>query len=319
MTLAQLNAFVLVARLGSVKAAAHALGVSEPAVSQALTALRRHLGDSLIERGASGMVLTAGGDRLLPVAVQMIALGAQAEAVTRDTRAAPERLRLVATSTIAEFVATPLLDAFVRRFGTVLRATSGVATAREMGVLVADRLADLALGPGPCAASRSPQGTVLVSEPVFCYRLVAVTGGRTRPRGPAERWPWLVDPSGTDPASDTGRLLARLGVAEHRVRVFANQTAAWAAAADGSGVSPAPDCLVAHRIRRGELSIVDTPATPMDGCWHATTLRRGRRAPATTALRRFLDTPEAIRLMRSPGAGVPPSRFCAPVRISIWS
>src|SRR4029450_9198452 len=40
VTLTQLGAFVLVARLGSVKAAATALGVSEPAVSQALAALR---------------------------------------------------------------------------------------------------------------------------------------------------------------------------------------------------------------------------------------------------------------------------------------
>src|SRR5919202_6611814 len=38
MTLTQLNAFVLVARLGSVTAAANALGVSESAVSQALSA-----------------------------------------------------------------------------------------------------------------------------------------------------------------------------------------------------------------------------------------------------------------------------------------
>jgi len=45
VTLTQLNAFVLVARLGSVTSAANALGVSESAVSQALTALRQHLGD----------------------------------------------------------------------------------------------------------------------------------------------------------------------------------------------------------------------------------------------------------------------------------
>ena len=51
MTLTQLNAFVLVARLGSVTAAANALGVSEPAVSQALSALRQHLGDQLLTRG----------------------------------------------------------------------------------------------------------------------------------------------------------------------------------------------------------------------------------------------------------------------------
>ena len=50
MTLTQLEAFVLVARLGSVKAAARLLGVSEPAVSGALAALRQHLGDPLVER-----------------------------------------------------------------------------------------------------------------------------------------------------------------------------------------------------------------------------------------------------------------------------
>ena len=60
MTLTQLNAFVLVARLGSVTAAANALGVSESAVSQALSALRLHLGDQLVTRGPVGMTLTAG-------------------------------------------------------------------------------------------------------------------------------------------------------------------------------------------------------------------------------------------------------------------
>ena len=54
MTLTQLEAFVLVARLGSVKAAAEALGVSEPAVSGALAALRQQLGDPLVARAPAG-------------------------------------------------------------------------------------------------------------------------------------------------------------------------------------------------------------------------------------------------------------------------
>ncbi len=58
MTLGQLSAFVLVARLGSVTGAARALGVSEPAVSQALAALRQHHGDRLLVRSAQGMTLT---------------------------------------------------------------------------------------------------------------------------------------------------------------------------------------------------------------------------------------------------------------------
>ena len=55
VTLTQLKVFVLVARLGSLRQAATALGVSEPAVSQALTALRQSLGDQLLTRTPTGM------------------------------------------------------------------------------------------------------------------------------------------------------------------------------------------------------------------------------------------------------------------------
>ena len=116
MTLTQLNAFVLVARLGSVTAAANALGVSESAVSQALSALRLHLGDQLVSRGPAGMTLTAGGSRLLATASQIVVLGAEAHAAVRAAQGAPEQLRVVATSTIAEFVVSPLMEAFTRRF-----------------------------------------------------------------------------------------------------------------------------------------------------------------------------------------------------------
>jgi len=89
MTLTQLNAFVLVARLGSVTAAANALGVSESAVSQALSALRLHLGDQLVARGPVGMTLTAGGSRLLATASQIVVLGAEAHAAVRAAQGAP--------------------------------------------------------------------------------------------------------------------------------------------------------------------------------------------------------------------------------------
>ena len=127
MTLTQLNVFVLVARLGSVTAAANALSVSEPAVSQALTALRQHLGDQLVVRGPGGMTLTPGGSRLLSTASQIVALGAEAQAAVRAAQGAPEQLRLVATSTIAEFAVSPVLEAFTRRLSGGVQVSSGVA------------------------------------------------------------------------------------------------------------------------------------------------------------------------------------------------
>jgi molybdate transport repressor ModE-like protein len=307
VTLTQLGAFVLVARLGSVKAAARTLGVSEPAVSQGLTALRQHLGDPLIVRGQGGMTLTKGGTRLLSIASQMVALGAEAEAAVRAAQGAPEFLRLVATSTIAEFVTTPLIDAFGRRSARSVEATAGVVTGAEMPVLLHSRLTDLALGP---YLGEDPD---LLSEPVFRTRLIAV--GTT----PAPRPTWLVDPSGTEPESETTRLLRRLGVPDDRIRVYPNQTAAWAAAADGAGVALALSHLVAHQIQRGELRLIATSATPMEIRWYATTLATDRRPPLAGAFRRFLGTPDAMHLMRTPGMGVPPSRFRPPVYVTIWS
>jgi DNA-binding transcriptional LysR family regulator len=244
-----------------------------------------------------------------------VVLGAEAHAQVRAAQGAPEQLRVVATSTLAEFVVSPLMEAFTRRFPGVVEVSAGVAVTSEMAVLVANRLADVAIGQ---AVSPDPALPV-VSEPIFRYRLVVVTAGESRLKGNARQWRWLVDPAGTDPDSDTGRLLAALRIPDSRIGVFPNQTAAWAAAADGAGVAPAVEHLVTQQLRRGELSLAEVPGTPVAGTWHATLLERQSRSAVASALRRFLTTPEAMHLMRSPATGIPPSRFRPPVYVTIWS
>jgi DNA-binding transcriptional LysR family regulator len=313
MTLTQLTAFVLVARLGSVKAAAGTLDVSEPAVSQALAALRKHFDDQLIVRGENGMELTEGGQRLVSIAAQIVGLGVEAEAAVRSASGAPERLRMVTSEDVAEFVAGPLMTAFGVRTGGAIELTTGVAGTAEMRVLVAQRLVDVALGPhlGP--------GAGLVSERIFRCQLVVLAAPDALPRGRPAHWPWLVGPSGTDPAGEVSRLLRALGVPDSRLTVFPNQTAAWEAAAGGGGVAPGLSHLAAHRLRRRELQVLDVPRTPAELYWHATTLPADRRHPAADALHRFLGTPEAMRLLSSPGSGVPASTFRPPVHVTLWS
>jgi len=321
MTLTQLSTFVLVAKLGSVKAAASALGVSEPAVSQALAALRQQLGDQLVVRAGTKMRLTTAGTRLLPIASQMVALGADAEAAVRAGKGAPGQLRVVASGTVMEFVAAPLVDAFAERSGRKIDTTVGVAATKEMPVLLANRFADLALGPNlspTVGDTTGERGGELVSEPVFRTHMGVVAGAAPLPGGPAH-WSWLVDQSGTDPGSDSGKLLRRLNVGESRIRVFASQTSAWAAAADGSGVAVAPAHLVTARLRRGELRVVNTAATPADATWYLTTLTPERRSIAAETFRHYLSTAAALRVMREPGAGVPPSKFRPPVYVTLWS
>ena len=316
MTLTQLEAFVLVARLGSVKAAARVLGVSEPAVSGALAALRQHLGDPLVERTPGGMDLTPGGQRLVPIASQMVNLAVEAEGAIRRAQGAPELLRVVATSTVAEYVARPLLNAFTSRHGPV-EATLGVTTAAEMPVLLMERLADVGLG---------PYLTDLEAKPMMRYRLVVVAGRRHALTRAAHvglqslaGQDWLVDASGADPATEIGRLLAQLRVPDARVRVFPSLGAAWAAAADGEGVAPGVAHLVASDVVRGRLVVLPVDGTPVDVLWHVNTLGADRRSPMATRLRRFLDTPHAMQAMHRADGSVPVSRFRPPVYVTLWS
>src|SRR3954454_6166657 len=111
VTLAQLQSFVLVARLGSVKGAAAELGVTEPAVSVAVGALRRELGDELFVREGRGIALTAGGRRLAALAGEILAL---AERARRSVPQSGGPLQVVATDVAAGHVG-PLLDAFTAR------------------------------------------------------------------------------------------------------------------------------------------------------------------------------------------------------------
>jgi DNA-binding transcriptional LysR family regulator len=315
VTLTQLGALVLVARLGSVRAAAQVLGVSEPAVSQALGALRRHFDDELITRAPSGMVLTPGGQRLIGIASQIVGLGAEAESAVRAAQGAPERLRVVATSEIAELVAPSLLEEFSARIGGA-ETSRGVATTAEMPVLLQSRLADVALGP-----PLDPSGGVESTAVMRCH-VVVVASPSLGPAISSERLAatsWLVDPCGADPDSPVAELLSAWRVPESRIEVFPSQTAAWAAAASGLGVAPATSHLVEPELRQGRLRRIDLPGLPIELRWHLSSLTPDRRPRAAGAFRHFAATPQGMQLMHKPGHGVPPSRFRPPVYVTIWS
>ncbi|MEY2446027.1 MAG: LysR family transcriptional regulator, low CO2-responsive transcriptional regulator, partial [Ilumatobacteraceae bacterium] len=299
-----------VSRLGSVRAAAAALGVSEPAVSQALAALRQHLDDPLITRSGAGMELTPAGRRVVTIASQMVNLAVDAEAAVRQSNGAAELLRVVTSSTLAQAIVPALLQAFTARAGGI-EVSLGVATTEEMAALVEERLADVAVGPRLRGVD---------AEAVMRYRMTLVGhpdlrvdgGGLTALR-------WLVDPTGADPLSDVGALLAKHRVPESHVMVFANEKAAWSAAAAGSGVAPAIDHMVAAEVDRGVLARVSSPGIPVDLLLYVSSLEAPRRSRAADKLRRFARTPDAMQAMYRPEGGVPASKFRPPVYVTLWS
>jgi len=83
--LTAVEAFVQVARLGSVKAAAEELSLSSPALSRRIQALERFLDRVLFDRAPGAMKLNANGERLLAaIAPHISGLGDAIEDFTTD-------------------------------------------------------------------------------------------------------------------------------------------------------------------------------------------------------------------------------------------
>jgi LysR family transcriptional regulator, low CO2-responsive transcriptional regulator len=315
VTFAQLRSFATVARLGSVSAAAQALGVSEPAVSSAVAALRRDLGDALFVRAGGGIRLTPGGERLAAEAAELVGLEARLRREVAEARGERGLLRLAVAPDVAEYVSAPLLDAFTRRRPT-LEVAQQVAAPEDFGALLAERRADVALGPAP----RPVSGVEAV--PFLRYKLVVVAtashplaGARDVPLESLRGERWLVGPAD----ADLERFFAAQGLEPPQRGAFTTAAAAQAAAAAGEGVALAIAHTVLDQLRRGTLVRLDVRGTPVDGMWHAATLGRDRRSPVADALRGFVTTPDATQAIVARPGGVPAGRFRPPVYVTIWS
>ena len=312
MTLSQLRSFLAVARLGSVKAAARALEVSEPAISGAVGVLRRELGDPLYVRAGGVIELTPGGRRLASAASSILELEEGARRAINAAEAEKTTLRVAATPPFAEFAAGPLLSAFGRRHHEV-EIDLQVARREDFAGLLANRSVDITLG---APATDRADVPAMVSEPFLRYSLIVVaapghTLATSKALAPAAlvSTPWLLGPFEDERSTDTGAFLARQSIAPRRTRAYPNSAAALAQVASGRGVTLAIAHTVRDELERGALVELDVRGTPIAGLWFVSTLREELRTPSAEALRRFVTMPEATRAMLARGGGVPAERF----------
>jgi DNA-binding transcriptional LysR family regulator len=316
MTFSQLRAFALVAELGSLRAAAAQLGVSEPAVSAAVAALRADLGDPLFRRTGSGIALTPGGRALAVRARELVRLAERTRReVARSTTAG--RLRVLATTSCAEHVAGAVIDAFTRRApsrAVELAVGSGERAARAL----ADDDADLALGLRPSPVTGQPLETV----PFLRYaRVVVAAPGARAPAGrlrvaDLSGHRWLTGPAGLEPGSEERRWADATGCLPD-VHRCDGEAEALAAVRAGAGVMLALEHAVRADVANGSLVRLPVEGTPVSGLWWASVPGAGRSTPAARALQRFLTTPDATSaLLSRPGR---PARARPTVRVELWS
>jgi DNA-binding transcriptional LysR family regulator len=318
LTLAQLQSFVLVARHGSVKAAAAELGVTEPAVSVAVAALRKELGDDLFVREGRGIALTPGGRRLAALASEILGLAEQARRSVHDSPGAPRRMQVVATSLVAEHVG-PLIEAFTARDEGIEVAVETVR-GDAFADLLEHRRADIALGPGP-----GPERSAIASAPFLRCRLIVVAAPGHPLAGARDVMPsaltgerWLLGEPELDSTTATGLFFARNGLEPRDVATYSSQAGAIAAAAAGEGVVLALARSVVDEVRRRALVRLDVRGTPAEELWHASTLGLGRALPAALALQRFATTSDAAQAISTGRAGAVSTRVRPKVHVTLW-
>jgi DNA-binding transcriptional LysR family regulator len=331
VTLTQLRAFLAVARLGAVKAAAQSLEVTEPAVSGAVACLRRELGDPLFVRSGGGIVLTPGGRRLAASAADILGLADEARRNVGEIAYDIPQLRVAAPAMDAEYLVPPVLEVFRKRY-TALEASTLVIPAAAATEVLRDMRADVVLGPHP-VDPRGDDGIESIS--VMRYQLVIVSSPGHVRQGNRRQMPesrkritstlnklasenWLVGPSGLDPETLPGAFLLRLGVKAEDVRAFPSMVSALDRVAAGDGLSIVFAHVVFPLVRDGRLTVVDVPGTPLTGLLWASALSADRRSPTANALLRWITTPMATHAMQSVSTGVPMNRFRPPVYANVW-
>ena len=112
--------FLAVAEMRSFRAAAEHLGVTRPAVSQAIRRLEDRLGVALVQRTTRSVGLTEAGEQLFQRVAPAIAEVGLALDAAADRELAPSGLLRLAVSSIAErFISGPLLAGFADAYPAV--------------------------------------------------------------------------------------------------------------------------------------------------------------------------------------------------------
>lgn len=133
---------------GSTTQAAARLGLTQPAVSNALNRLRQHLGDPLFERGPSGMEPTPVARRIAPALADALrllerSLGADADF---DPASSVREFRMMVPEALEPMLVHPLLD----RASAMPGITFELLPVQSPGYkdMVLSREADIAVFPG---------------------------------------------------------------------------------------------------------------------------------------------------------------------------
>jgi LysR family transcriptional regulator, low CO2-responsive transcriptional regulator len=266
-TAARLRAYVAVAELGSVRAAAQRLYVTESSVSAAVSALANEVGVALVERRGRGLQITPAGEVYAHYARTILGLHDEAFAAARgELNPGQGQIRLAAVTTAAEHLLPEMLARFHSSHeGMSLRLN--VVTREQIWPLLERHEVDVAI------AGRPPTGAALRVRAVRANELVAVAAPDHLADFSLERTTWLMRELGSGTRATCEALLVNADVQPPQLTLGSNG-AVIAGAIAGLGATLVSREAVRAHLRDGRLAELGVAGLPLSRPWHAVTHAR---------------------------------------------
>lgn len=255
----QLEVFVQTAQLGSLRAAADRIHLTQPAASMALAELERLLGAPLFDRARGRLHLNAHGRELLPRAQELLERHAEFGQLARgEGGALSGELRIGTSNTVGNYRVGELLGGFVRAHPQVAIRLH-VANTDSIAALLLDHALDIGCVEGVIA---HPQ---LRMKPwrVDHLRVCAAPDhplARKRALKAADfaGVRWILRETGSATRAMTERALAKLPPGELALELDQTEAIKQAVAA-GLGIACLPEVALSDALAAGRLKILKTP------------------------------------------------------------
>lgn len=262
LSLAQLEAFYWIARLGGVRPAARRLNLTQPTLSLRLRELERGLDARLFERAGQRLRLTNHGAAILRHAEHVLTLAGEIEQYARGTTTQQRLLRIGATDIFAHTCLTALLGVLETRYPRLSVALS-VAFSHSLNEMLVAGALDVAFLTRPAL----PQG--MRSEPLgnveigwMAARSLGLGDRVLRPRDIASRQ-ILTNPAPSHLYQSVHEWFAADGAWPDRVSTCNTLSIIARLAASGFGIALLPVAMPSWDAEAGVLARLRTePAMP---------------------------------------------------------
>lgn len=255
----QLEVFVQIARLGSVRAAAEALHLTQPAASMALAEMERQLDAPVFARERGRLRLNTRGRELLPLAQELLERYAEFGRLgAGSTQELGGELRIGASNTVGNYRVGELLGDFVRAHPHV-SVRLRVSNTAEIAAAMLDHTLEVGCVEGPVAHPslevRPWRDDALVvcappDHPLARKR-------RLQPEDFAGAR-WVLREPGSATRSLSERALANLPSGETVLELDQAEAIKQAVIA-GLGIACLPAVAVTDAAATGRLKVLDTP------------------------------------------------------------